>query len=1148
MNTNRCKMQGARCKIILFALLALFLMMPGIAQAGKVLPDDLLITNDAAGFPHDQTSPAVAYDCDHSDNENHYLVVWTDYRNIGTPSCGTDIYGKICTGAGSGLATSMTCGAEFVISNATGNQAQPKVAFSCKNKTYLVVWTDSRSGSYGQIYGQLVSPAGALLNTASDVNFPISTITTVIGVANIDFSAAAKTITKATGGFLAADFSAGNKIAITGSASNNGTFTLTSVTDTVLTVAEILIDEPASSPTISSAGLAYVNQYDPDVIDNPVANKFVVAWVDTSTFDTDANAQNSKTFTGFNAISGQSCINSYTYSYISVPYADHNLIRTIEVDAITGALTNKQEISQFAILSPLTDIGAVILGSSVTGSWSVYKNEAKPKLSYNSMTGETLVAFSGRNYTVTLNEAYTNGLVCSVTTSTSCTSSTDCPTGETCSKLHCIYNPATFTATDNDAGVTQIKIRKNDGLGLLQDMSLGFFYQAGPPIVKLSAIAPTVAMDPNTNRMFVAWEESTSVTTSTTTSSYVHQIYGQLIDLDSFLPYCPHVIQISVGTGERTSPVTAFDNVNQRFFVAWEDARNQSANISNMDIYGQFIDPQCNLSGANSLVSMAVDNQLAPAMAFGDVNFRDFFVVFKDARNPGNSDIYGQLFQWSEMPQLLITDSAGAPILNGAIDFGNIAVGLTKDINFKLCNNGNTQLTINSMTMPSDPFSSLTPPPVTISPRICYDMIVHFAPTAAGSYSGNRSNNFSTTIDSDGGKVIIYFSGAGSGINQLNITTASLPDGSASSAYTASLTGVGGVFPYTWSLSSGSLPPGLSLNASTGVISGVIAAGTSGIYNFTVTATDSNSPTKTSTISNLSINVTGMNITTTSFKTWTIGVRYENTPVQYITVSGGTAPYTCAKTSGTLPNGITVNATCSVTGVPSESGVFTFTVAATDSSGTTATKDLSVTINPLPVILTSSLPSGVVGIIYSQTLLSSGGTSPLKWSISKGATTTGALPPGLSFNTGSGVISGTPTAPGTYSFNAQVTDATGQASVTMPLSISAATSGAGGGTTSTLSASPASIDFGTVSPGSKSAVQTVTISNNSGASQTITTLTKPGAPFNVPSSTCSSGSILANGASCVINIVFNPTARGKFSKNITLTNPNLSVPLTGTGG
>jgi len=85
------------------------------------------------------------------------------------------------------------------------------------------------------------------------------------------------------------------------------------------------------------------------------------------------------------------------------------------------------------------------------------------------------------------------------------------------------------------------------------------------------------------------------------------------------------------------------------------------------------------------------------------------------------------------------------------------------------------------------------------------------------------------------------------------ITTTSLPGGVHGSAYSATLKASGGKTPYTWSISAGSLPAGLTLSASTGVISGTPT--TAGTSNFTVRVTDSESPTVSATKA-LSITIT----------------------------------------------------------------------------------------------------------------------------------------------------------------------------------------------------------------------------------------------------------------------------------------------------
>jgi prepilin-type N-terminal cleavage/methylation domain-containing protein len=119
-------------------------------------------------------------------------------------------------------------------------------------------------------------------------------------------------------------------------------------------------------------------------------------------------------------------------------------------------------------------------------------------------------------------------------------------------------------------------------------------------------------------------------------------------------------------------------------------------------------------------------------------------------------------------------------------------------------------------------------------------------------------------------------------------------------------------------------------------------------------------------------------------------------------------------------------------------GSFNFSVTVTDSEGRTATKSLTITINPNdPRINTEVLHSGTVGSAYSAAIAASGGSGTYTW-------TMGTLPAGLSQAGSTNAITGTPTADGTTSFTVQITDARGR-TATKSLSIAISdTSGSGG--------------------------------------------------------------------------------------------------------
>lgn len=268
----------------------------------------------------------------------------------------------------------------------------------------------------------------------------------------------------------------------------------------------------------------------------------------------------------------------------------------------------------------------------------------------------------------------------------------------------------------------------------------------------------------------------------------------------------------------------------------------------------------------------------------------------------------------------------------------------------------------------------------------------------------------------------------------LTITTGSLPGAALGVAYSQTLQATGGVPAYQWILTGGSLPAGLSLSGA-GVISGT-PTGTTGTSNFSVTVTDSQTPTPATNTASLSITVSiaPLSVTTTSL----LGGSVNNAYSQTLQANGGTPPYTWSISSGTLPTGLNVNAnTGAITGTPKATGVSSFTVKVTDSAAATATANLSITINADLAITTTSLPAGSVSTAYSQTVAASGGVQPYAWSI-----TSGSLPDGLSINSGSGIISGTPSAMGTSTFTVTVKDSENpQVSASSSLSITIAAQG-----------------------------------------------------------------------------------------------------------
>lgn len=244
------------------------------------------------------------------------------------------------------------------------------------------------------------------------------------------------------------------------------------------------------------------------------------------------------------------------------------------------------------------------------------------------------------------------------------------------------------------------------------------------------------------------------------------------------------------------------------------------------------------------------------------------------------------------------------------------------------------------------------------------------------------------------------------------MTTASLPAAVVAKAYSAVLTATGGKTAYSWTRTAGSLPAGLTLSTAGKIAGTPTATGTS---SFTVKVADSTTPTKLTATATLSITVGPMTVSSTSLPHGVLGKAYPSTTLQ---ADGGKSPRTWTLSSGLLPPGVKLAASGLLSGTPTTAGTSTFTVKAADASKpvNVATKQLSITIDPL-AILPISLPTGLAAKPYPTTTFTANGGKPaLVWVISQGA-----LPAGMKLST-TGTLSGTPSGPGVSTFTVQVSD------------------------------------------------------------------------------------------------------------------------------
>jgi large repetitive protein len=255
------------------------------------------------------------------------------------------------------------------------------------------------------------------------------------------------------------------------------------------------------------------------------------------------------------------------------------------------------------------------------------------------------------------------------------------------------------------------------------------------------------------------------------------------------------------------------------------------------------------------------------------------------------------------------------------------------------------------------------------------------------------------------------------GLAKLTIGPESTAAGTAGTPYSLQMTATNSD-PKTWSINSGSLPPGLAIDANTGLISGTPSA--AGSFTFEVLArmaSDTRQDTKVLGIvirDRLAV-IAEDPFSTTRTATGEVSVPFE----AMLTATGGDGTYTWSLAAGTLPTGLTLTQGA-ITGTPSTAGVYRFTARVTDAEGRVADYPGRILVAQKLAISTRLVKPGKVNRFFQRKLATTGGIKPTLWRVVRGP-----LPRGIFLDRAAGVLYGYPTRAGSYRVTLKATDSLG---------------------------------------------------------------------------------------------------------------------------
>lgn len=309
---------------------------------------------------------------------------------------------------------------------------------------------------------------------------------------------------------------------------------------------------------------------------------------------------------------------------------------------------------------------------------------------------------------------------------------------DTCGNVPATENDGVCDSDDSVSGAGSVEYvpASREILGLfVKNIGLDYVSSLRISSSDSGAYLPAVEFDPISKRFLVAWEDTRGGSNT--------KVYGQLIASGSSL-YNTNLIlsyqdtngdgqqDTNVADSKQTKPYISYDSVNQRYFVIWQDGRNGSVSLENLDVYGQYVDAEGSLRGSNYSISTTPANQYGPVIAYNSQN-NQFLTIWKDARNYSStlSDIYGQRFSLGQ-PQLTLLNQDNTSFSPLLIDFGSVILNQFLTKSFKVKNTGDANLKIDCVTSLSAPFSheSLTTELQTCEGTYAADTYIELVPGA----------------------------------------------------------------------------------------------------------------------------------------------------------------------------------------------------------------------------------------------------------------------------------------------------------------------------------------------------------------------------------------------------------------------------------